>query len=179
MWGPSLIKCNSRPDHSAQSSQTVRLPVWPWQQVCVRPVWNGGGASIMNIHYDVTGLLTVVWRSHSGQIVWPAGVGQGRGGGGGGGGSELTAHIRDIKESAGSRQLDRWRWTRWAFTLWPSLLNWSVCMPVLLVNRAALRHNVNNSPASVSVCWELFCYVEQKDFFIKKCCLSAFDEYSM
>ena len=24
----------------------------------------------MNIHYDVTGLLTVVWRSHSGQIVW-------------------------------------------------------------------------------------------------------------
>ena len=34
----------------------------------------------MNIHYDVTGLLTVVWRSHSGQIVWPAGVGQERGG---------------------------------------------------------------------------------------------------
>ena len=32
----------------------------------------------MNIHYDVTGLLTVVWRSHSGQIVWPAAVGQGR-----------------------------------------------------------------------------------------------------
>ena len=26
------------------------------------------------------------------------------------GGSELIAHIRDIKESAGSRQLDRWRW---------------------------------------------------------------------
>ena len=24
----------------------------------------------MNIHYDVTGLLTAVWRSHSGQIVW-------------------------------------------------------------------------------------------------------------
>ena len=55
----------------------------------------------MNIHYDVTDLLTVVWRSHSGQIVWPAGVGQGRGG------SILIAHIRDIKESAGSRQLDR------------------------------------------------------------------------
>ena len=30
------------------------------------------GASNMNIHYDVTGLLTVVWRSHSGQIVWAA-----------------------------------------------------------------------------------------------------------
>ena len=26
------------------------------------------------------------------------------------GGSEHIAHIRDIKESAGSRQLDRWRW---------------------------------------------------------------------
>ena len=26
------------------------------------------------------------------------------------GGSEIIAHIRDIKESAGSRQLDRWRW---------------------------------------------------------------------
>ena len=91
--------------HPAQSGQTVRLPVWPWQQVCVRLVRNGGGASIMNIHYDVTGWLTVVWRSHSGQIVWPAGVGQGRGG------SKHIAHIRDIKESAGSRQLDRWRCT--------------------------------------------------------------------
>ena len=45
-----------------------------------RRVRNGGGTSIMNIHYGVTGLLTVAWRSHSGQIVWPAGVGQGRGG---------------------------------------------------------------------------------------------------
>ena len=30
------------------------------------------GASNMNIHYDVTGLLTAAWRSHSGQIVWAA-----------------------------------------------------------------------------------------------------------
>ena len=30
------------------------------------------GASNMNIHYDVTGLLTAVWRSHSGRIVWAA-----------------------------------------------------------------------------------------------------------
>ena len=51
-----------------------------FDNMCVRPVRNGGGASIMNIHYDVILLLTVVWRSHSGQIVWPAGVGQGRGG---------------------------------------------------------------------------------------------------
>ena len=60
-------------------------------------VRKGGDASNMNIHYDVTGLLTVVCRSHSGQIVWPVGVGV----------SELIAHIRDIKESADSRQLDR------------------------------------------------------------------------
>ena len=55
----------------------------------------------MNIHYDVTGLLTVVWRSHPGQIVWAVSIGQG------GGGSELIAHIHDIQESASSRQLDR------------------------------------------------------------------------
>ena len=30
------------------------------------------GASNMNIHCDVTGLLTAAWRSHSGQIVWAA-----------------------------------------------------------------------------------------------------------
>ena len=32
------------------------------------------------------------------------------------GGSELIAHIRDIKESAGSRQLDRWRWVEYIFS---------------------------------------------------------------
>ena len=63
----------------------------------MRPVRKGGVASIMNIHYDVTGSLTVVWRSHSGQIE----LGREEGG------FELIAHIRDIKESAGSRQLDR------------------------------------------------------------------------
>ena len=30
------------------------------------------GASNLNIHYDVIGLLTAAWRSHSGQIVWAA-----------------------------------------------------------------------------------------------------------
>ena len=30
------------------------------------------GASKINIDCDVTGLLTAVWRSHSGQIVWAA-----------------------------------------------------------------------------------------------------------
>ena len=55
----------------------------------------------MNIHYDVTGLLTVVFRSHSVQILYglPELAREE-------GGSELIAHIRDIQESAGSRQLD-------------------------------------------------------------------------
>ena len=50
------------------------------------------GASNINIHHDVTGLLTVVWGSHSGQIVWLlelAGEKEG---------SELIAHIRDIHD---------------------------------------------------------------------------------
>ena len=91
------IKDASCPVRSDRQTTSLTLTTG----VCVRPVRKGGDASIMNIHYDVTGLLTVVWRSHSGQIVWPAGAGLGRGG------SELIAHIRDIKESAGSRQLDR------------------------------------------------------------------------
>ena len=33
---------------------------------------NGRGANNINIHCDVTGLLTAVWRSHTGQIVWAA-----------------------------------------------------------------------------------------------------------
>ena len=56
------------------------------------------GVSNMNIHYDVSGLLS--GRSHSGRLVWVVWVGQG----GGGGGS--YTHMRDIKESVGSRQLD-------------------------------------------------------------------------
>ena len=66
-------------------------------------VRKGGGASNMNIHYDVTGLLTVVWRSHSVRLSGLQQLGREEGGGG----SELIAHIRDIKESVCSRQLDR------------------------------------------------------------------------
>ena len=78
--------------HLALSGLTVRLPVSPWQQVRLTAVRTGGGASNTNIHYDVTGLLTVVWRSHSDQIDRVAWIGQG--------GSELIAHIRDIQEIA-------------------------------------------------------------------------------
>ena len=41
------------------------------------------GASNMNIHYDVTGLLSAVWKV------------------------TLRSHMGDIKESASTRQLDR------------------------------------------------------------------------
>ena len=61
--------------HLHLSGLTVRLPVWPWQQVHLTDVRTGGDAGSMNIHYDVTGLLTAVWRSHSGQIVWAAWIG--------------------------------------------------------------------------------------------------------
>ena len=55
----------------------------------------------MNIHHDVIGLLTAVWKvtfrsSRLGCPSWP----------GRRGGRVLIAHMRDIKESAGSRQLD-------------------------------------------------------------------------
>ena len=66
--------------HLALSGLTVRLPAWPCQQVRLTVVRTGGGASNMNIYYDVTGLLTVVWRSHSGQIVWAGWIAQGGGG---------------------------------------------------------------------------------------------------
>ena len=98
--------------HLALSGQTVTLPVWPWQQVRLTVVRTGGGASNMNIHYDVIGLLTVVWRSHSGQIVCAAWIGQG-----GGGFWTHSTYIRDIQESAGSRQLDRWTWVLYAFRM--------------------------------------------------------------
>ena len=61
---------------------------------------NGVGASNMNIHYDITGLLTVVWRTHSGQIVWAVWVGQGGGG--------FCTHST-YAWYQGVCQLDRWR----------------------------------------------------------------------
>ena len=69
------------------------------------------GASNMNIHYDVTGLLTAAWRSHSGQIVWAAWINcelarEEEGGGGFWTHSTYTGY----PGSAGGRQLDRWRW---------------------------------------------------------------------
>ena len=68
------------------------------------------GASNMNIHYDVTGLLTAAWKSHSGQIVWAAWINcqlarEEEGGGGFWTHSTYTGY----PGSAGGRQLDRWR----------------------------------------------------------------------
>ena len=58
------------PFHLAPSGQTttgLTLTTGVWEACTKRR-----GASNINIHYDVTGLLTAVWRSHSGQIVWAA-----------------------------------------------------------------------------------------------------------
>ena len=69
--GESKILCHINPpcpirtDHRTTYSPTLTTGVW---EACTKR----RGASNMNIHYDVTGLLTVVWRSHSGQIVWSA-----------------------------------------------------------------------------------------------------------
>ena len=54
-------------------------------------VRTGGGASNMNIHYDVTGLLTVVWRSNQVRLFGLPELAREEGG------SELKAHIRDIQ----------------------------------------------------------------------------------
>ena len=64
----------------------------------------------MKIHYDVTGLLSAVWKvtlrsTCLSYLSWP--------GRGGGGSRILIAHMRDIQESAGSRKLDRWRCVRY------------------------------------------------------------------
>ena len=77
---------------------------------CVWSRYKMRGASNMNIHYDVTGLLTAVWRSHSGQIVWAAWINcelarEEKGGGGFWAHSTYTGY----PGSAGGRQLDRWR----------------------------------------------------------------------
>ena len=103
-WGQR----NARSNHLAVSGLTVRLPVWPG--VCEAGT-KMRGASNMNILYDVTGLLTAAWRSHSGRIVWAAWINcelarEEEGGGGFWTHSTYTGY----PGSAGGRQLDRWRW---------------------------------------------------------------------
>ena len=77
------------------------------------------GANNINIHYDVTCLLTAVWRSHSGRIVWAAWINcelarEEEGGGGFWTHSTYTGY----PGSAGSRQPDRWRWCKRGHTVW-------------------------------------------------------------
>ena len=55
------------------------------------------GVSNMNIHYENTGLPSAVWKVTL-RSTW-----------GEEGGCILIAHMRDIKESAGTRQLEKWR----------------------------------------------------------------------
>ena len=69
------IVLRRRPDR-AQSSCRIRSDRQTTSLTLTTGVCEAGtkmrGASNMNIHYDVTGLLTAAWRSHSGQIVWAA-----------------------------------------------------------------------------------------------------------
>ena len=60
----------------------------------------------MNIHYDVNGLLTVVCKVTLRSSCLGC-LELAREEGGGGGRRVLLAHMRHIKESAGSRQIDR------------------------------------------------------------------------
>ena len=80
IWSITRVSVVAWVTHIALSGLTVTLPVWPWQQMRLTAVRTGVVASNMNIHYDVTGSLTVVCRSHSGQYVWAARIGQGGGG---------------------------------------------------------------------------------------------------
>ena len=89
--------------HLAVSGLTVRPLVWPWQQVCVGSVRNGG------VWKTWLFIMTspVYWlqcgRSHSGQLVWVVWVGRREGS------HVLIVHMCDIKEPGRNRQLDRWR----------------------------------------------------------------------
>ena len=55
----------------------------------------------MNIHYGVTGLLSTVWKVTQVSLSGSSELAREEGG------RILIAHMRDMKESAGSRQLDR------------------------------------------------------------------------
>ena len=77
-----LLRYN-QPTHPAQSGQTVRLPVWPWQQVCVRLVEKEGVRA--SWIFIMTSPVYWLWYGSHSQVrlsgqAGPAGVGQGRGG---------------------------------------------------------------------------------------------------
>ena len=91
--------------HLALSGLTIRPLVWPWQQACLTNVRTGGVRTtwifIMTVYWQQCGSHTQVRLSGLPELAREEG---------GGRGSVLIAHMRDIQESAGSRQLDRWRW---------------------------------------------------------------------
>ena len=88
--------------HLAASGLTVRPLVWLWQHVCLKAVRKWGVRATWiwrhrftvwsvegHTHVNLSGLSELA-REEGGRI--------------------LIAHMRDIKESAGSKQLDKWRW---------------------------------------------------------------------
>ena len=81
--------------YPAQSGQTVRLPVWPWQQVCVWCRYEKEGVRATWI-FIMTSPVYWLWYGGHTQVRLSGLQELGREEGG----SELIAHIRDIKESA-------------------------------------------------------------------------------
>ena len=96
--------------HLAVSGLTVRLPVWPWQQVCVKPVRKWGVRAtwifIMTspVYWLQCGGHTQVrlFGPPESTVNWPREEE-------GGGGFWTHSTYKGYPGSAGSRQLDRWR----------------------------------------------------------------------
>ena len=120
---PSWAPCypSSVENHLAVSGLTVRLPVWTWQQVCVKPVRKWG----VRATWIFITTAPVYWLQCGGHtqvrlfgppestVNWPGRRREE-------GGSELIAHT-GYPGSVCSRQLDRWRWLRMSH-----MLIWSI-----------------------------------------------------
>ena len=112
------------------------------------------GASNMNIHYDVTGLLTAMWRSHSGQIVWAAWINcelarEEEGGRGFWTHSTYTGY----PGSAGGRQLDRWRWQHATYSTYtlPNVINLRLNSGSICIDKLPLTSWYINHTAKVTL----------------------------
>ena len=89
--------------------QTTILPSQTrhWQRVYTWAVERERGEDNMNINYDITGLLTAVWKGTLRSpwlsclmLIWLVREKGGRG---------CISYMRELKESASSIQLDSWR----------------------------------------------------------------------
>ena len=109
------VECTS--EHIAKSCHTGRPQVWPWQHVDTGAVDRERGDYNMTINYEVTGLLTAVWKVTLGslhRVVWCWSDWLGKEG------RRCITCMSGLKQSACNRQLDSWRWllNRSDFCLW-------------------------------------------------------------